>query len=669
MKKALKWGAIVCVSFLVVVIAALLIIPMVYDVQHLKPELEKLVSDTTQRPFTIKGKVNLSLFPWAALSFSDLTMGNPSGFQEKEFVSLKSFEVRIKLLPMLLSLFEDIEISRLILTNPRIVLVKTKTGAVNWELPTSGGESDKEAEVPAGEPSATGLPISSLVVNDFAIKNGVVLWMDHSSDTRKEVTAINLAVKDVSMEHPIKLTFSALLDNRPVSIEGSVGPVTSALAGGNLSLDLTVKALKELSMKLKGNIENPMASPAVDLRIDVANFSPRKLLAALDQPFPIETADPKTLSRVALSARVQATSESVSISSATLNLDDSKLDFSMNASEFSKPNLTFDLDLDQIDLDRYMPAQTEKKSTGEQPAQGGTSQKKEKTDYTPLRRLIMDGRIKIGKLTASKAKMQEVYLKVAAKNGIINMDPMKLKMYDGNVAGKAALNVKTDTPKSSVSLNVKNMQVNPLLQDVVQKDILEGATHAQLMLSMAGDDAALIKKSLNGKGKFVFNDGAIVGIDLAGMVRNAKAAFSLGQETNTNKRPRTDFTELAAPFTITNGRVNTPQTSLKSPLLRVIAAGDADLVNETLDLRVEPKVVGTIKGQGDEEQRSGFAVPVVVSGTFAAPEFRPDLESAAAQQLQQQVLESDEVKKALDKEELEPFKKKAKGLLKGILGN
>jgi AsmA protein len=504
-------------------------------------------------------------------------------------------------------------------------------------------------------------------VNDFAIKNGSVLWMDQSTNTRNEVSAINLTVKDVSLDRPVQLSLSALMDNRPVSIEGSVGPVGGALEGEAVSLDLTIKALQELSVKLKGNIENPIASPGVNMDIAVADFSPRKLLAALDQPFPIETSDPKALNRVAFKASVNATPETVSISNGILNLDESKLNFSMNASEFSRPNLKFELDLDQINLDRYMPAQTDKESSAEQPAQGGTSKKKKKTDYTPLRRLIMDGQINIGKLTVSKAKIQDVYLRITAKDGIINMDPMKLNMYEGNVAGKAALNVKKDIPKSSVNLNVKNMQVNPLLQDVVEKDVLEGLTNAKISLKMSGDNAALIKKTLNGKGKFVFKDGAIVGIDLAGMVRNAKSAFGLGKKPS--QRPRTDFSQLTAPFTVKNGLVNTPKTSLISPLLRIIASGDADLVKETLDLRVEPKVVGTIKGQGDKKKRSGFAVPVVVSGTFSAPKFRPDLESATAQQLKQQVLESDEVKKVLEKEDLKPAKKKAKSLLKGVLGD
>jgi hypothetical protein len=97
------------------------------------------------------------------------------------------------------------------------------------------------------------------------------------------------------------------------------------------------------------------------------------------------------------------------------------------------------------------------------------------------------------------------------------------------------------------------------------------------------------------------------------------------------KKPRTDFTELRSPFSITDGLYETPETTMISPLLRVQAEGKADLVEETLAFRVEPKFVATIKGQGDTMERSGIMVPVLVSGTFSSPTFRPDLEGMIKQ--------------------------------------
>jgi AsmA protein len=673
MKRLLKWGIIVITSLVVIIIAAILIIPRVVDVQKYKPELEKRIAQASGRPFSVSDDLRLSVFPWAGISFSDLQLGNVKGFQEKDFLTIKSFEARIKLLPLL---FKDIQVKKFILNEPRMVLVKNKDGRVNWEMPQKTAQPKKDEKIPAGKISDTSLPISELWVEDFSIKNGEVLWIDHTSGIRKQVSDINLALQEVSLDRPVQLKFSAVLDRQPVSVQGSLGPVGN-VQQGPVSMDLTLTALNELTMRLKGALKNPAVSPGVELDLNVAEFSPRKMAAALGQTFPLQTADPHVLNRMTLNAHIKADSKNLSVSNGILGLDESKLNFSMNASDFSKPSVKFDLDLNQINLDRYLPPTPDKKSSAKQQDQESTSQKAEKSkkpapgatkkaDYTPLRRLILDGQLKIDTLIANKARIQDVILKIHAKNGIFNLDPLKLNMYQGNVSGNATINVTKNMPESNIRLIVSKVESGPLLKDVLEKDILEGVMQADVTLAMTGTDPVLIKKTLNGKGELLFSDGAIKGIDLAGMVRNVQAAFGLAEKSD--QKPKTDFAELKAPFTIANGVLNTPETSLKSPLLRVIANGTADLVKETLDFRVEPRIVGTIKGQGDETQRSGIMVPVLVTGNFSSPKFRPDLKSVAKQQLQEKVLESEKVKKILEKEELKDLQETTKGLLKGVLG-
>ena len=62
-------------------------------------------------------------------------------------------------------------------------------------------------------------------------------------------------------------------------------------------------------------------------------------------------------------------------------------------------------------------------------------------------------------------------------------------------------------------------------------------------------------------------------------------------------------------------------------------------------------------------------VPVLVSGTFTDPKFRPDLSAAAKQEIEKKIFESKEVKKVLEKDELKNLEKPAKDVLKGLLGN
>jgi AsmA protein len=654
MKAALKWTAIIVVVLVVVVIGALLIIPKFIDVNAFKPELEKAVSEATGRPLKVGGDVSLSLFPWAGVSFSDLKLGNTPAFAEKDFLTVKSFDVRVKLLPLL---FKQVEVDRLVVQEPRVFLVTNTDGRVSWDFAAKPAEAKAPAK-PAGPPAPGGLPIQSLKVGELSIQNGELMLIDHAKGSRQEISKLNLALQDVSLERPVRFSFSASVNQKPVSAEGRFGPVGGALAKGAVPLEFKVDAFGQLNLQLKGSVENLAAAPLANVTVEAAEFSPRRLLAEIGQALPA-TADPRVLEQLSLKAAVKADAQAVTVSDGVLRLDDSRLNFTVKASEFAKPNLAFDLNLDQINVDRYLPPKAPKPAGGASPPPAGSSAAPppSKTDYTPLRQLIMNGTIQIGKLTVNHAKVEDVNLKITAKEGLLSLDPLSMKLYQGTAAGKTTVNVKSDSPVTDVQLNLDKVQVHPLLKDVAGKDFLEGTAKAQIALSMTGDDPARIKQTLDGKGSLTFSDGAIIGVDLASMARNVKAA--LGGEVKSGPKPRTDFAEFLAPFTIENGVVRTSETSLKSPLLRLLAAGKADLVKETLDFRVDPKLVGTIKGQGDEKDRSGVGVTIIVSGSFSDPSFRPDVEGIA----------KDQLKKALGAPPAgsAPTKEKTRDLIKGLL--
>lgn len=650
MKAAIKWTAIVVTALVVAVIGALLILPKFIDVNQFKPELEKYVLEATGRPLTIGGEVGLSLFPWAGVSFSDLRLGNVSAFAEKDFLTVKSFDVQVKLWPLL---SRQIEVDRLLVVEPRISMVTNKDGRINWDFSAKPADAKPPAKNEAA--SVTELPISSLLVGELSIQNGQITLIDHGKGSRQDISDLNLALRDLSFDRPVRLSFTAAINQKRISAEGRFGPVGKNLGEGAVPLDLKADAFAELKLNIKGTVRNLIVAPLADVAVEVMEFSPRKLLAAIGQA-PPATADAKVLDRVSFRAGIQADGKAVSISEALLALDDSKLNFNAKVSEFAKPQIGFDLSVDQINLDRYLPP-TPDAGAGPPPAGRFSETLPKKTDYTGLRQLVMNGNAKIGKLVISNAKVEDVNLKIAARDGILALDPFSMRLYQGTAVGKTAVDVKGESPLTKVQLDLDKVQINPLLRDMANKDFLEGSAKAQVALSMAGDEPARIKQTLDGKGSLILSDGAIVGVDLANMVRNVKTA--LGGEAKTGAKPRTDFAELIVPFTIENGVFHTPETSLKSPLLRLQAAGNANLVKETLDFRADPKIVGTIKGQGDERERSGLGVPVIVSGTFSSPRFRPDLEGLAKDNLKQMVDPS--------ATGAAPVKEKAGELIKGLL--
>ncbi len=677
MKRILKWITIIGGGLIVAIIAALILIPRFVNVQKYKPQIEQRVADATGRTFSVGEDLRLSLFPWAGVSFSDLKLGSLPGFDEKNFMTVNSFEVRVKLFPLL---FKDIQVKRFLLKGARIVLEKSKDGRANWVFAKKSPGAIKPEIPPAkvqppANKSGKGLQLKSIVVGDFAVTEGSVLWIDHTKGRRREISDVNFKLQDVSLERPFKLFFAARLDGMPLSLQGSLGPLGKDLGKGDVPLDVSFKALEQLEASLKGRIIDLVAKPRFQFEVQVSPFSPRKLLAALGQPFPVKTSDPKALNSVSFKARVEGDNQRISVSDGVVEIDASKLKLFVSAKEFSRPNVTFDVDLDKIDLDQYLPPPGEKKPSEDaskvktsesDPETKAAKLDKKKVDYAPLRRLVLNGAVKIGKLKIKNARMEDVRLKITGKNGIFNLSPFSMTLYQGRVAGKASLNVKKNTPKTKFNIDARGIQAGPLLNDVLKKDFLEGTLKAEINMALSGDAPETIKKTIRGNGDLMFSDGAVKGIDLAGMVRNIKAIF--GQVEQGTEKPKTDFAEFHVPFTIKRGLIETSNTRLLSPLLRVSAAGKADLVTEALDFRVEPKFVGTLKGQGDTKERSGIMVPVLISGSFSSPEFRPDLEGFFKQEIEKKLPELQEKIFGGDKQkgESKTLEEQLKGFFKGL---
>ncbi len=675
MKNAVKWALIAVGGVVTLIILILLVLPFFVDAEKYKPVLENKVTEMTGRPFSVGGDVTFSFFPFVGVSFSDLHLGNPPGFEATDFISIKSFEVRVKLLPLL---SRDVQVKRFVVNEPQIELIKSKQGRGNWEFTTqkSGKSPQEPAQKPTSEKPLEGLPIRSLTVGDFSVTKGSIAWIDKATGTHKTINQLDLVLADLSFDRPIGLTLSARMDDKPVAVNGTFGPIGQNPGKANIPLNLDIKALSDLALTLQGTVVSPAENPRVDLTVTVPEFSPRKLLAQLGQPKVIDTVDSGVLSKMSMQAAIAAGTDKISVSKGAMTLDDTRINFNARLAEFSRPDITFEADLDRINIDRYLPSKTDKKSAATEgagqagqkttgaPKPGGTSDKK-KPDYTSLRRLVLDGKVKIGEVIVSKAKLSNFLVTIRGKDGVLRVEPLQTELYGGNLNLNGNMNFSQNVPRGTIKLQLKNVQASPLMKDLSEKDFLEGTANAAGNLSFSGDDAETVKKTLNGNGDMRFSNGAIKGIDLVAMIQNIRAAFGDGQAIPAGSQ--TDFTELSVPFTITNGVVDTRQTNLQSHVLDVLVVGKANLVSEILDFRVEPKVVRKLGRQDDKKDYSKVTVPVLVSGTFSAPKFSPDLESLAKQQLQKKLLESDKVQKYIEKKGLKKYEEPAKNLLKNFL--
>jgi AsmA protein len=671
MRRTAKWLLIIGVSLIAVVIAVLILLPMFVNVKQYKPRVEAQVTKATGRAFSLGDDFRLSLFPYASLSFSDLHLGNLPGFQEKDFIVVKSFDMRVKLVPLL---FKDVRVKRFILKGARIVLETGKDGRHSWEFnekttPEISAKKITEAKQSQKGESGKGPFLRAFTLGEFAITDGSVLWLDQKKKERKEISDVTLLLQDVSLNRPVNVAFSGKIDKHPFALKGNVGPIGKMPGKGKIPLDLSVRALEQLNIELKGNVVDPATQPKFDLAVNVSPFSPRKLLVAMGKALPVSISDPGVMNHISFKAGIKGEPQNISVSDGVLDFDESRVNFMIKAGNFAEPHVVFNMDIDQIDLDRYLPM-TDKKETGTKGPKTTRSKPKAKgskrTDYSLLRRLSLNGTMRLGKLKIKNIKIEHVHLTLTGEKGIFNLHPLAMSLYQGDVSGKGLFSVQSDVPNTNINLALNNVQAGPFINDLFKKDFLEGMLMAQVNLSMNGEDAAAIKKTLTGNGNLLFKDGAIKGVDLDGMVHNVEAAFGMAEKSGNS--PRTDFSKLSVPFSVNKGLVSTTNTTLISPLIRMTASGKADLVNELLDFRLEPKLVETLKGQGDTKNRSGLMVPVIVVGSFSSPKFRPDLEGILKQEIGKRLPELQNKLLGPDtkKEKATSVEEQIKGILKGL---
>ena len=664
MSKSIKWTLIAFVGLAVVILVAVILAPMLINFEKYKPAIEAKASQVIGRPVVLEGQIAPSVFPWIGLALSDARIENPAGFSEKVFVDIGLFEVRIKLLPLI---FGNYEIKRFVVKSPHIVLEKTISGKSNLEGLGGASTPPKSAPLklpPAQDASGKGageLPIKALRADEFAITDGRLLILDHKAGTRHEIKDMSLVLNDLSFDRPIGLDLKAVADGHPIQLRGTAGPLGSEIGQQAIQLDLIAALIDKINVKIKGEVDNILKTPRFRLDIQIPSFSLREALAEADIALPFAPADEKVLNHIALSMKLAGQPDAVSISDGTLTLDDSKIVFKARGHTWEKPDLQLSAELDSIDLDRYLPPAADKKDSGDT-GTTAPAKKSSETDYAPLRKLVLDAEIKAGRIKAKNLNMQNITVKATARNGILRLEPMGMDLYKGHLSAKSTVNVQANKPVSNVDLTLNGVQSAPLIKDLLDKEMIEGAMTAVLNLGFSGDSADAIRKTLSGNGRLQFADGAIVGIDLAGMVRNVQSAFGLAEKVS--EKPRTDFSELDVPFSAANGVTRLEMAKLVSPLLRITADGTADLAEETLNLRVDPKFVATLKGQGDTKERSGVMVPIVVGGTFEKPKFKPDLKAL----LNQPLPDKKALKEALPpKEEVkQELEQKARDLLKGL---
>lgn len=323
---------------------------------------------------------------------------------------------------------------------------------------------------------------------------------------------------------------------------------------------------------------------------------------------------------------------------------DSSIKAQVSMTGFAPFALAFNIDMDQLDVDRYLPPKTPGSATGASGPTGASSQKQAEQpfDLSALRALHANGNLHIGALKANNVRASDVRMAVKAGGGRLDINPLTSNFYQGTLSSAIAINAAPAVPAFAVKHSMTGVNLGAFLKDLANNDTLEGKANVTADLAMQGGTVSALKKALSGSAAVKLADGAVKGIDVAGSIRNARAklgALRGEQAQASDMKQKTDFSELTATFNIENGIARNNDLSLKSPLLRVGGEGEINLGEDTLNYLVKAAIVGTAKGQDGREAEAlkGVTVPVRVTGSLAAPSYKLELGAMATESAKQAV--------------------------------
>ncbi len=396
------------------------------------------------------------------------------------------------------------------------------------------------------------------------------------------------------------------------------------------SLSLTPLDLAAMGLELQATVQGQQIidKPSFSGKLSSGEFVPRQLLADAGITLP-EMADPSAMTKAQLSSGFDAGLDSVALKGLKLQLDETSLSGEASVRQFSSPVIRYQLAVDDIDVDRYLPPPSEKPAAVEDKVKPGAA--KSEPVALPLellRSLDIDGTIKVGKVKVMNLHSDTIVTTLRAQKGQYRVHPLSANLYQGGYSGDLRFDVRSDTPRLGMDEKLTGVEAGPLLKDFLGKDYVTGRANLAAKMTARGIDPMAVRKSLNGNGSFSFENGQVNGLNIGHLIRKGYALYKK-QPAPKEEVKQTDFTALKGSFTVKNGLVRTRDLYARSPLFQVDGKGTAHLATEKLDMRLDTTVVSNMKSAANQniDELKGVTIPVTIKGSFGDPKFGVDVGS------------------------------------------
>ncbi|MEQ3635475.1 AsmA family protein [Alcanivorax sp.] len=551
MGRLLKILLIILFAIIVLLAIAVFVITQVIDPNEFKPEIEKQAQEQANLTLDIQGDLAWQFWPSLGVSLGRTEARIAD--EEALFAALDEASVSVAVLPLL---YGQVEMDGITLAGLNVNLVDGPDGA-NWEQigPQTPAEDTAKAEEPTDEEEGSSSFDIPLTIPTVVVSDGKVRYRNTADSTDIVVEHFNLNAQDVNLDEPFPLqlslryqdqsdmrvdmnldtVLSADLDNNhfllnPMTLDANIAGATTMPVDVHLeqnvelNLEEDTASIKDFLLQAagtetKGNVEITALTGDMQLsgKLATAPFNANKVLEAIGEA-PIETTDSHALSNITLDATLGGEPGSVMASPLTVTLDDSTFRGSAGLASLESGKIVFDLALDKITLDGYMPPASGDTETAA-PGGGKTGGTNSLSDaelipVDTLRPLLVDGKLAIGNLNYGGISASDMKFAVTANNGVLKLTQATGNTLGGSFSANATLNASGSTPKLSATNKISSVQIQPIAQMALDDDLAKGIFSMSGSYSASGNSEKALMNSAKGNVDLSLADATVRGLNL-----------------------------------------------------------------------------------------------------------------------------------------------------------
>ena len=321
---------------LVLLVAAVLFGPAIFDLNNYKSNISALIKEKTGRDLVIDGAIDLAILPIPTIKIGGVRVANVAGAAAPDMLRIATVEASIALAPLIRG---AIEIDSLTIVDPVIELETLADGSGNWLLaPSVDGASDAED---SGDVSVR--------IDSLTIENATLIYRDSAQGLIKRFEALHMEAAMDSINGPFRASgrVKAPLGGEkalPLSFDIDVGRLDKR----PLPLRAMVKlASADATISFTGSASNAAADAKLSGKLKFESASLARILGALGGA----PADPLLDQPLSATAALATTISAAGINDIRFDFGGMKGSGAVSATLGQQPQVDVAIAINRVDLD------------------------------------------------------------------------------------------------------------------------------------------------------------------------------------------------------------------------------------------------------------------------------------------------------------------------------